>query len=172
VKQGEVVSTFYTTVNMLRTIEDVLGIEPLGLNDGLAVPIGDAFDRRKRDWSYTAIVPDVLHSTQLPVPAAATAVTSATAAPSAAAMSVIAGAPVGCFSQSKLTAADWQAAMAGQSFTVEDQLDTARFNRALWTGLAGADKPTPTLRNAKDLSANRSKLLAQYRNAPNPPSVG
>jgi hypothetical protein len=25
----------------------------------------------------------------------------------------------------------------------------------------------PTLRNGKDLSANRSKLLAQYRNAPN-----
>jgi hypothetical protein len=164
VKQGAVVSTFYTTVNMLRTIEDVLGIEPLGLNDGLAVPMSDAFDRKKKDWSYTAIVPDILHSTQLPVPPAATAA-SATATITAATMSVSAGAPAGCFSRSKLTAAEWQVAMAGQNFTVEDQLDTARFNQALWAGLAGAGKPQPTVRDGTDLSANRSELLAQYRNA-------
>ena len=169
VKQGAVVSTFYTTVNMLRTIEDVLGIEPLGLNDGLAVPMSDAFDRQKKNWSYTAVVPDILHSTQLPVPAAATVVAATMATDAAtlstATMSVSAGAPAGCFSKSKLTAAEWQAAMAGQNFTVEDQLDTARFNQALWAGLVGADKPQPTVRDGADLSANRSELLAQYRNA-------
>jgi hypothetical protein len=38
---------------MLRTIEDVLDIEPLGLNDGLAQPMADAFDRRQKKWSYS-----------------------------------------------------------------------------------------------------------------------
>src|SRR5262249_20143542 len=73
VKSGAVVSTYYTTVNMVRTIEDVLGIPPLGLNDGLAAPMADGFDLRQRNWSFTATVPPVLSSTQLPIPAAATA---------------------------------------------------------------------------------------------------
>ena len=57
VKQGAVVSTFYATVSMLRTIEDVLGIEPLGLNDGLAVPMSDAFDRQRADLAGTDNLP-------------------------------------------------------------------------------------------------------------------
>jgi len=159
VKQGGVVvSTHYTTVNMLRTIEDVLGIVPLGLNDGLAAPMADAFDRKQEDWSYTAIVPEILHSTQLPVPAAAAIAASATP-------SVTGGELAGCFDRSKRTPEYWAAAMAGQNFTVEDQLDAARFNQALWTGLAGADKPYPAVRHGGDLRANRGELLAQYRNA-------
>ena len=38
------VSTRYTTVNVLRTIEAVLGLKPLGLNDALAAPMADLFD--------------------------------------------------------------------------------------------------------------------------------
>lgn len=36
VKQGAVVSKPYNTVSMVKTIEEVLGLEPLGLNDALA----------------------------------------------------------------------------------------------------------------------------------------
>ena len=36
VKQGAVVSHVYNTVNLIRTIEAVLGLEPVGLNDALA----------------------------------------------------------------------------------------------------------------------------------------
>ena len=39
VRQGALVSTRYTTVNLLRTIEAVLGLKPLGLNDALAMPM-------------------------------------------------------------------------------------------------------------------------------------
>jgi DNA-binding beta-propeller fold protein YncE len=38
VKQGVVVSWAYNTVSMIRTIEDVLDPEPLGLTAGLAAP--------------------------------------------------------------------------------------------------------------------------------------
>jgi YVTN family beta-propeller protein len=114
VKQGAIVSTAYDTVNLVRTIEDVLGLDPLGITDGLAAPMADVFEHRRRDWSYTAVVPAVLRSTMLPVPPAA-------------------GATV---AQPRHTAEYWQKAMAGQNFDREDALDTDHFNGALWRGLA------------------------------------
>jgi len=68
VKQGAVVSARYSTVNMVRTIEDILGIEPLGLNDGLQRPMTDVFTKVNKPWSYSPVVPDVLRTTQLPLP--------------------------------------------------------------------------------------------------------
>ena len=43
VKQGALVSTRYTTVNMLRTIEELLGTGRMGLNDAAAAPMADVF---------------------------------------------------------------------------------------------------------------------------------
>src|SRR5882724_1314003 len=71
-KQGAVVSHRYNTVSMLRTIEDILGIPHLNLNDEWAKPMSAVFSNRKRPWTYTAIVPPVLCSTQLPVTCPAT----------------------------------------------------------------------------------------------------
>ena len=47
---------------------------------------------------------------------------------------------------------------------MEDDLDTDRFNRALWLGLApkGAPFPARPVTNA-DLRENREKLLDDYR---------
>ncbi len=69
VKQGAVGSTPYNTVSMIRTIEEVLGLEPMGLTDGLVEPMGDLFERTLRPWSYTAIVLEVLRTAGLPLPA-------------------------------------------------------------------------------------------------------
>ena len=43
-------------------------------------------------------------------------------------------------------------AMEGQDFNREHNLDSARFNRVLWTGLMGEDVPYPTERQGRDLS--------------------
>jgi hypothetical protein len=67
VNQGAVVSKRYNTVRMLRTIEDILGIPHLNLNDEWANPMSAVFNEKKKAWSYSAIVPPVLCSTQLPV---------------------------------------------------------------------------------------------------------
>jgi DNA-binding beta-propeller fold protein YncE len=67
-RQHAVVSTRYTTVNVVKTIEEVLGIGPISLNDALAEPMADIFDLAQAGWNYKAIVPDVLRSTQLPLP--------------------------------------------------------------------------------------------------------
>ena len=54
---------------MLRTIADILKMEPMGLQVALADPMTEVFDRQQREWTYTAIVPDILRQTQLPLPA-------------------------------------------------------------------------------------------------------
>ncbi|HVN01950.1 MAG TPA: bifunctional YncE family protein/alkaline phosphatase family protein [Caulobacteraceae bacterium] len=140
VKHGAVVSSRYTTVNMLRTIEGVLGLSPMGLNDALAAPMADAFDPRQAAWTFTAQVPSVLRTTQLPLPSP----TSSEAA---------------CPARPPRSAAYWTAAMAGQDFTEEDRLDVARYNRALWRGLKG-DVPYPAGRDGHDLRQRRAALLA------------
>jgi DNA-binding beta-propeller fold protein YncE len=122
VRQHAVVSKRYTTVNVTRTIEDILGIEPSNLNDALAVPMSDVFDPQTVAWTYKAIVPDVLRSTQLPLPPDA---------------------------HSRITypshsAAYWTKAMARQDFSAPDRVDNTTFNRALWRGMKG-ETPYPVM---------------------------
>jgi DNA-binding beta-propeller fold protein YncE len=155
VKQGTAVSTRYSTVNMLRTIEDLLGMQPLGLNDGLQRPMSDVFTRELKTWNYTPIVPEVLRSTKLPLPPPTTA---------------------NRLPASKLRnarpahdAAYWAARMQCFDFKRSDHLDTARFNRVLCEGLKGEDVPYPTKRTGLDLSKNRKSLLAGLANKESAP---
>lgn len=139
VRHHALVSTRYTTVSMLRTIEAVLRLPPLGLNDALATPMADIFDLDQKDWNFRARAADVLRGTRLPIPADRfVAKTTAGACP-------------------PRDAGWWAAAMKGQDFTSEDRLDTPRFNAALWHGLA--DGPEPQARSGSDLRANRASLL-------------
>ena len=49
------VSTAYTTLDFVRTIEEVLGLPPMNLNDALATPMTDIFNTvPNREWTFTA----------------------------------------------------------------------------------------------------------------------
>jgi DNA-binding beta-propeller fold protein YncE len=141
VRQGALVSTRYTTVSLLRTIEAVLGLKPLGLNDALAAPMADLFDPAQAGWTFRAEAADILRETQLPIPADRFAARTAAA--------------VGCPGRS---ASWWAAAMRGQDFRSEDRLDTAAFNAALWRGLGQG--PEPKAASGADLRADRARLLS------------
>jgi hypothetical protein len=52
--------------------------------------------------------------------------------------------------------------MAGQDFTVEDNLYEQRFNHALWRGLMGEETPYPETRHGRDLSHDRDRLLQAH----------
>jgi len=121
VRRHAVVSTRYTTVSVVKTIEAVLGLDPIGLNDALAAPMSDLFDPTAASWSYKAVVPDVLRSTRLPLPAAEHADAA----------------------YPRHSAAYWAKAMAGQDFSGPDRVDPVSFNRALWCGFK-ADEPYPS----------------------------
>jgi DNA-binding beta-propeller fold protein YncE len=141
VRQHAVVSSRQTTVSLLRTIEDVLGIAPLGLTDGMAEPMAGVFDvHASGAWSFEAHPSPILRTTKLPLP-------PATAKEAA------------CVIKPSHGSAYWTAAMAGQDFSQEDRLDTVAFNLALWKGLRGAE-PYPSARNGADLRAHRDQLLA------------
>jgi len=150
VKQGEVVSTRYSTVNMLRTIEDLLGMQPLGLNDGLQSPMSDVFTRNYLSWSYSPIVPPVLRTTTLPLP------TPSDDNQLPASLLMIA--------RPAHDAAYWAAKMSSFDFKHSDHLDTAAFNQALWQGLRGGTVPYPTIRTGRNLRKNRRALLARTDN--------
>ena len=141
VKQGSVVSTQYNTVDFVRTIEDVLGIGPLNLNDAAAVPMADVFDLHQTTWSFTATPSALLANTTLPI----TFPSSAKIAP-----------------RPTHNAAYWAKATAGMDFSAEDRFDFAQYNRILWQGLMG-NKPYPAEPSGLDLRRDRAELLARYR---------
>jgi DNA-binding beta-propeller fold protein YncE len=142
VRQGALVSTRYTTVNLLRTIEELLGTGRMGLNDAAAAPMADLFTPDYQPWSYTARVPAALRSTQLPLPEAGSE----------------------GYLQPRHSAAWWAAHTRGQDFSVEDHLDTDRFNRVLWLGLAPAGEPFPAHAvSGANLRDHRAQLLENYR---------
>ncbi len=145
VRQHAVVSTRYTTVSVLRTIEAVLGLKQLGLNDALAAPMADLFDPAQASWTYEARAAQVLRATALPIPAERFVAPTATASTNAACPTRDAG--------------WWAEAMKGQDFRTEDHLDTTAFNAALWRGLGKG--PEPVVRTGADLRVGRAALLAE-----------
>jgi DNA-binding beta-propeller fold protein YncE len=147
VRRGAVVSEYGNSIGVVRTVEDLLGIKPLGLNDGLALPLSWLFDPGLRTpWTYTAILPDALAALDLPVPPKHPPLRHADA---------------GCLVPVARSAAWWSAATAGQDFSSEDRLDTPRFNTALWTGLRGDGAAAPPLPDGRDLRTGRDVLLAE-----------
>ena len=121
VKKGAVVSTRYSTVNLLRTMEDVLGIDHVSLYTATQGPMTDVFDIDSPAWDYTAIVPDLLRGTQLPLPKAANAKVE----------------------KPRRDVAYWIAATEGLDFSKEDVVDAQTYNRILWRGLMGGERPYP-----------------------------
>jgi len=116
VRQHAVVSNRYTTVSLVKTIEEVLGLEPMGLNDALAAPMSAVFDPAMTSWSYKAVVPDVLRTTKLPLP------------PPTHAWNAV----------PRHSAAYWSKAMAGQDFSQPDHIDADAYNRTLWHAFNGS----------------------------------
>ena len=125
VKHGAVVSTYYTTVNMIRTIEDILGLEHLNLNTATERPMTDVFDLAQKDWTFEAAPSAILANTKLPIPASAfpSPAASGTLVPSH-------------------DAAYWAAKTAGFDFRGEDRVDADRFNRIVLEGVMATPYPT------------------------------
>jgi hypothetical protein len=138
--RNAVVSTAYNTIDFVRTMEEVLGLQPMNLNDALANPMTDIFNTvPNREWTFTAAPASILYCTNLPLPQPAQPCTNPTP-----------------------DAAYWARVTKGMDFTDADRVDGALFNRILWKGLMG-DKPYPAAPTGIDLGQNRDQLLARYR---------
>ena len=138
VKNG-VVSTAYNTLDFIRTMEEVLGLQPMNLNDALATPMADIFNATPAAWSFTATPAAILYCTKLPLPGPAQPCNNPTP-----------------------NVAYWSRVTRGLDFSDADLVDGGQFNRVLWKGMMG-NRPYPTRPTGKDLSQNRDKMLADYR---------
>ncbi|WP_152591377.1 bifunctional YncE family protein/alkaline phosphatase family protein [Nostoc sphaeroides] len=145
-KRKTLISTNYNTVSVIRTMEDLLGIGYLGMNDANAKPMSDAFTRDPDFTPYTAVVPGNLCTTAVDpnlVPACKDPNVQKTAAV-----------------PSLHNQQWWTQATKDFYFEVEDKLDAEEFNRVVWAGIKGDNLPYPTERSHADLRQNRAQLFS------------
>ncbi|HEY1869174.1 MAG TPA: bifunctional YncE family protein/alkaline phosphatase family protein [Candidatus Cybelea sp.] len=117
-----VVHTRYSTVTMLKTIEELLGSEPLGIFDANAPDMADAFQTTLDEGDrYTAVIPGDLckapvHRDLIPECASSTRQRTTALEP-------------------RRSAAWWIAQTRGMNFSRPDAVDPRRFNALLELGL-------------------------------------
>jgi len=146
-RRGTTISTNYNTVNVLRTIEDLLGIDRLNQSDANAAPMTDVFTSHPDFAPYTAIIPGNLCAPPVDpnlVPACSSA-----------------SAKITVRVPELHDAAWWAENLKGFNFHDADRLDTEDFNRLLWKGIMG-EMPYPTVRSGLDLRKNRRELLKRW----------
>ena len=144
VKQQTVVSTPYNTVNFVRTIEEVLGLPPLNLNDALAKPMADIFNTPPSNWSFTATPSAYLYNTSLPLP------------PKTAGLVV---------PKLKHDAKYWARVTREMDFSDADRIDFGVYNRILWKGMMG-NKPYPAGRARSEVEQSRAETRESGSESP------
>ncbi len=134
-------SAHYTQVNVLRTIEDLLGTPHINLNTAFQRPMAKVFDLESSGkWTYSATASTVLMTTTL------------LAQTGSGEQSVL-------FAQGpkikpKHDAAYWAKVTAGFDFSDADRVPPAQFNRVLWRGMMGS-KPYPAILGDRKVTAQR-----------------
>ncbi len=140
VRTGAVVHTRYSTVNAVRTIEDIMGLEHLNLNDAYQRPMTDVFDTTATGyWNFTPTASTYLQSTTLNLAGLF----------DDGAVQFAAGP---AHAQPTHTAAWWAERTRGFDWSAEDRVPAALFNKILWDGLKGT--PYPTQRSHQDLGTH------------------
>jgi DNA-binding beta-propeller fold protein YncE len=142
-----VIHTFYNHPSMLRTIEDILGTNYLGMNDANAASMDDAFTTVPNLAPYTDIIPGVLCAAPVNpdlVPACKS--------PAAKKTRAIPMLHDGTW---------WRRRSRHFVFTGPDKNDAAAFNRLIWEGTVG-NVPYPAQRTGEDLSVDRQAVLSAY----------
>ncbi len=133
-KSGAVVHTNYNSTNVVRTIEDILRVNYLGLNDANAVPMSDVFIKEPNLQPYVAPIPGIL--CQPPV--------DPTLVPEC---KNPGKRPVTVAVKSLHDGIWWAQATKGFNFKHPDMINSDLFNRILWKGIMGDDKPYPGVVN-------------------------
>jgi hypothetical protein len=131
---GAVIHTNYNSTNVVRTIEDILGVNYLGLNDANAVPMSDVFIKEPNLQPYVAPIPGIL--CQPPV--------DPTLVPEC---KNPGKRPVTVAIKSLHDGTWWAQATKGFNFKHPDMINSDLFNRILWKGIMGDDKPFPGVAN-------------------------
>jgi hypothetical protein len=112
---GAVVHNYYTQVNIVRTIEQILGLPPMNQQDMTAQPMFDAFQSKADLTPYTYVPNQVSLTATNPAPAQATSAAQAA----------------------------WAQWSAKQNWSSEDMVNMAQGNRDIWYASNNFTKPYP-----------------------------
>jgi YVTN family beta-propeller protein len=119
-KRGKVISTYYSQINMVRTIENILGIPPMNQLDLSAEPMIDCFTG-KPDFTPYKIVKNNIPLDQL-------------------------NPALNALSGDQLY---WAKKSMEMDLSDVDRIDEDVFNRIIWHAVKGYDRPYPTLLKRK-----------------------
>jgi YVTN family beta-propeller protein len=115
-KRSEVISTYYSQINMVRTMENILGIPPMNQFDLAAEPMWDCFTSKPDFTPYKAL-PSNLRLDELNPP----------------------------LESLKGKSLHWAKMSLAQDLDDVDRIDEDTFNRIIWHSVKGIDVPYPVL---------------------------
>ena len=115
-KRGEVISTYYSQINMVRSIENILGIPPMNQFDMTAESMADCFTGTPDCTSYTAL-PNNIPLDELNPP----------------------------LESLKGEQLHWAKMSLEQDLDDVDRIDEDIFNRIIWHSVKGYDVPYPEI---------------------------
>jgi len=115
-KRKEVVSTYYSQINMVRTMENILGIPPMNQLDHAAEPMSDCFQEIPDITPYKALQSNIPLDELNP--------------------------PINELSGKKLS---WAKKSMEQDLDDYDRIDEDTFNRIIWHAVKGYDRPYPVV---------------------------
>ena len=119
-KRGEVISTYYSQINMIRTMENILAIPPMNQFDMAAEPMADCFTE-KPDYTPYKALPSNIPLDELNPP-----------------LESLKGEPL-----------HWAKMSLTQDLDDVDRIDEDTFNRIIWHSVKGYDVPYPVLSHRK-----------------------
>ena len=119
-KRGEVVSTYYSQINMVRTIEDILGLPPMNQLDISSEGMADCFTLKPDFTPYEAVKNNIPLDELNPL--------------------------LISLSGDQLY---WAKKSLEQDLDEEDRIDEETFNRIIWHSVKGYDRPYPVLKPKK-----------------------
>ncbi|GAC1451720.1 MAG: hypothetical protein PVSMB8_11000 [Vulcanimicrobiaceae bacterium] len=151
VRREAVIHDDFTTVNVIRTIEDLLGMQPLGYYDANATSMASIFGDGASAEPFDAIVPGSLCAA--PVSPDLVGEDCSNRSTDARRRSIKSGRPgapvprtrvirrIGAASVDLHDGAWWSAMTEGMNFDQADKVDPAKFNAILWYGRTGTLAP-------------------------------
>jgi hypothetical protein len=116
-KRGKVISTYYSQINMVRTIEDILGLPPMNQLDLSAEAMTDCFTDKPDFRPYKAVMNNIPLDELNP--------------------------PLVSLSGDQLY---WAKKSLEQDLDDVDRIDEDVFNRIIWHSVKGYDRPYPVLK--------------------------
>ncbi len=119
-KRGEVISTYYSQINMVRTMENILGIPPMNRLDAAAEPMVDCFTDLPDFAPYEALPSNIRLDELNPTLESLTG-----------------------------EALHWAKMSLEQDLEDLDRIDEDTFNRIIWHAVKGYDVPYPALSQHK-----------------------